>query len=188
MILPSVPRSGSIRRMRASELLCYESERKNLAASADFIDGRRINFFVFSFVFMEETEAYFLDELLCCVSSFVFTPLSFQRTFALLLCTPHKGGHHSCVFMFCLKVVFFFKLLITIFISPLIKCLFFSHVFCCFFYLWCLCLPLHPSVVFACPTPPLPSFSSTCWSCMGHAAKNWNHRAVTQVGFSFIRM
>lgn len=44
-------------------------------------------------------------------------------------------------------------------------------------------LVFHPSVLFAWPL-----FLFCLYSCMGRDEKNWNHRAVTQVGFSLIRI
>lgn len=48
------------------------------------------------------------------------------------------------------------------------------------------CFSSFSSVVFAWPSP-LP-YLFCLYSCMGRDGKNWNHRAVTQVGSSLIRI
>lgn len=71
--------------------------------------------------------------------------------------------------------------------SDFLLCLFIIYYRSSIFSLTCAAffvfLVFHPSVLFA-----LPLFPVCVYSCMGRDEKNWNHRAVTQVGFSLIRM
>ncbi len=127
----------------------------------------------------------FLAIFKVCLSSWDWLNLTAIVLFQFLM--THNAEQLNtccCPGVFCPSASFYLKPLLNINFSHvfihrllLIKCLLsylcFVFVFSSFF---------HPSIMFAWPP------SLCLYSCMGRDGKNWNHRAVTQVGFSLIRI